>query len=229
MTEREKREGEAQYGELVEAMRRRGPERMGFMTSWAWVDDPKRLAFMLSRYKFVAKMLAGADKVLEIGCGDGFGTRVVAQAVGSVVAIDFDPDFIESAKATASDKYPIEFRSHNMLKGPVPKDFDGCYCLDVLEHIAPADEDAFLANVVASLSPSGSLIVGTPSLESQPYASKFSRLGHVNCKTQSALREFLLRYFHNVFSFSMNDEVVHTGYEKMAQYNLALCCYPRKR
>ncbi len=103
MTESERREGEIQYREVIEEVRRRGPERMGFMTSWAWVDDPKRLAFMLSRYKFVAKMLAGADKALEIGCGDGFGTRVVAQAVGSVVAIDFDPDFIESAKATASD------------------------------------------------------------------------------------------------------------------------------
>jgi len=30
------------------------------------------------------------------------------------------------------------------------------------------------------------------------------------------------RFFHNMFMFSMNDEVVHTGYHAMAHYNLAL-------
>lgn len=39
---------------------------------------------MLFRYKFVSKMLAGLDHVLEIGCGDGFGARIVAQAVNRV-------------------------------------------------------------------------------------------------------------------------------------------------
>jgi hypothetical protein len=30
-------------------------------------------------------------------------------------------------------------------------------------------------------------------------------------------------YFHNVFVFSMNDEVVHTGYYPMAHYLFAVC------
>jgi hypothetical protein len=34
-------------------------------------------------------------------------------------------------------------------------------------------------------------------------------------------------YFHNVYAFSMNDEVVHTGYHAMAHYNLVLCCGKR--
>ena len=32
------------------------------------------------------------------------------------------------------------------------------------------------------------------------------------------------QFFHNVFVFSMNDEVVHTGYFPMAHYLLALGC-----
>ena len=31
------------------------------------------------------------------------------------------------------------------------------------------------------------------------------------------------RYFHDVFMFSMNDEVVHTGFHAMAHYLFALC------
>ena len=30
-----------------------------------------------------------------------------------------------------------------------------------------------------------------------------------------------------LFSFSMNDEVVHTGFLPMAHYLIALCCEPR--
>jgi 2-polyprenyl-3-methyl-5-hydroxy-6-metoxy-1,4-benzoquinol methylase len=224
-----RREGEQQYEEVVAEMRRRGPEKLGLMSGWGWYDDPKRLAFTLSRYKFVSKMLTGLERVLEVGCGDGFGSRVVAQAVGHLTAVDFDSELLESAASIASDRYPIEFRRHDMLKGPVEGRFDGLYSMDVLEHIDPKDEGQFLSNLVAPLEGSGVCIIGTPSLESQAYASKFSKMGHVNCKAQVDLKRTMEAYFANVFMFSMNDEVVHTGYDKMSHYNLALCCGPRQR
>jgi SAM-dependent methyltransferase len=224
MNDAKRRLGEPQFEELIAKVRTRGPERMGFMASWAWTDDPKRLTFMLSRYKFVAKMIVGTEHALEIGCGDGFGSRVVAQSVGRLTAVDFDPEFLESARSNKSDSYRIEFRQHDILDGPVPGIFGAFYSLDVLEHINPNDEERFLCNAVACLDRSGVGIIGTPSLESQVYASKFSKLGHVNCKTQSDLRKTMLRFFDNVFMFSMNDEVVHTGHGQMSHYNIALCC-----
>ena len=227
MTEKAKRQGESQYEEVIAEMRRRGPERLGLMTSWAWHDDPKRLTFTLSRYKFVAKMLDGTRDVLEVGCGDGFGSRVVAQSVGTLTAIDFDPEFIESARSVAGERYKIDFRVHDALKKPIPGSFDAVYSLDVLEHIKTDDEDRFLRHILAPLVQKGVCIIGTPSLESQAYASKFSKLGHVNCKDQPSLKRLMLRYFDNVFAFSMNDEVVHTGYSKLSHYNFVLCCGPK--
>jgi hypothetical protein len=41
---------------------------------------------------------------------------------------------------------------------------------------------------------------------------------------QSNFRRLTQKYFHNVFMFSMNDEVVHTGYHKMAHYLVAIGC-----
>ena len=93
----------------------------------------------------------------------------------------------------------------------------------MLEHIAPAQEDAFLRNVLASLDPRGMLIVGMPSLESQAHASPQSKIGHVNCKSGNDFRSGMQRYFSNVFLFSMNDEVVHTGFYPMAHYLIAIC------
>ena len=224
-----KRQGETYYDEMIADVRRHGLERLGLMTSYAWYDDPKRLAFTLSRYKFVAKMLDGANSVLEVGCGDGFGARVVSQSVGRVTAIDFDTDLLESAKAVASDSYPIRFAFHDMMRGPFKGKFGGVYSMDVLEHIRPKDESRFLGNLVSAVDRHGTCIIGTPSLESQAYASKYSKLGHVNCKSQSDLKETMQRYFYNVYMFSMNDEVVHTGFGQMSHYNIALCSSPKPK
>src|SRR5258705_13711017 len=105
-----------------------------------------------------------------------------------------------------------------MLEGPVPGNFDAVYSLDVLEHIEPSMEKVFLKNAFASLDPDGAAIIGLPSLESQPYASPQSKAGHVNCKSALDLKRLMEEFFHNVFIFSMNDEVVHTGFHKMANY-----------
>lgn len=215
--------GEPQYREAIELMKRR-PERMGLMSGWSWHDDPKRFVFYLSRYKFVAKMLEGAGHVLEVGCGDGFGTRIVVQAVKQVTAVDFDPEFVASAKAIMSDRWPFTCFVHDILKQPVEGEFDAVYTLDVLEHIAPKDESRFLDHMVAPLKSDGVVIIGTPSLQSQAHASAHSRQGHVNCKDQRDLKRLMQRYFNQVFVFSMNDEVVHTGHHAMSHYNLCLCC-----
>ena len=84
------------------------------------------------------------------------------------------------------------------------------------------NEWRFLENVVASLTPDGVLIIGTPSLESQAYAAPLSKIGHVNCKRGPELKDLMLAYFENVFMFSMNDEVVHAGFQAMAQYLYAI-------
>ena len=45
---------------------------------------------MLSRYKFVSKMLFDFKRVAEVGCGDGFGSRVVSDSVENLDCYDFD-------------------------------------------------------------------------------------------------------------------------------------------
>jgi 2-polyprenyl-3-methyl-5-hydroxy-6-metoxy-1,4-benzoquinol methylase len=219
---------EAQYGLLAAVAEKHGISQFGLMANESWNQDPRRTLFTLARYKFVAKLLAGRQQALEVGCADAFGTRLVQQTVGSVTAVDFDPVFIADAQARMNPHWPLQVFVHDMLAGPVPGRFDAVYALDVLEHIAPDQEERFLANAVASLAPTGVAIFGMPTLESQAYASPQSKAGHVNCKTGEALRETMERYFHTVFVFSMNDEVVHTGYYRMAHYVLAVCSHLRR-
>lgn len=218
----DKQTKETQYQIMIQAAAERGYETLGLRGSESWHQDPKHLVFRLSRYKFVAKMLAGRDRVLEIGCGDAFGTRIVQAEVGKVTAVDFDPVFIDDAKQRMVPRWPFDAQVHDMLDGPVPGEFDAVYSLDVLEHVEPTKERLFLSNAFATLKPQGAAIIGMPSLESQPYASSQSKIGHVNCKSAPELKSLMEDYFHNVFMFSMNDEVVHTGFHKMANYVIAI-------
>lgn len=214
---------EPQYQGCVELRKEKGLASFGLMSNFVWHTDPKRLVFSLARYKFVSKMFSGMNHVLEIGCADAFGARIVLQEVNEVTAIDFDPTFIEDVITRMDQDWTINVKVHDILDGPVVGQFDGAFSLDVLEHISSDHEDQFISNIVNSIADHGVLIIGTPSIQSQEYASPASKAGHINCKDQIELKRLLSQYFHNVFIFSMNDEIVHTGFYPMAHYLFALC------
>ena len=218
---------EPQYQALIDHRSRKGVATLGIMNNQVWHDDPRRLVFTLARYKFVSKLLSGKASALEVGCGDAFASRIVKQEVRELTVLDFDPLFVEDIRSRADPAWPMTSAVHDMLAGPYPGTFDAIYSLDVLEHIPAEQEESFLANALESLSPQGVLIVGMPSLESQTHASPQSKEGHVNCKTGKDLKGLMEHFFHNVFLFSMNDEVVHTGFYPMAHYLLAVCTCPK--
>ena len=215
---------EPQYQGMVEQERDHGLEIVRSHDKLCMERRSEAADFHIVRYKFVAKLLSGRKHVLEIGCADAFGTRIVRQEVQKLTATDFDPVFIEDVKKRMNPQWEFDAFVHDMLSGPVPGSYDGVYALDVLEHIETAKEHVFLTNMVKSLSAHGIAVLGMPSLESQTYASPNSKAGHVNCKSSPDFKATMEKYFHTVLMFCMNDEVVHTGYHKMAHYLFAVGC-----
>jgi len=190
--------------------------------SMSYSKDPKHLGFSLARYKFVAKMFEGFKNVLEVGAGDGFKSFVVKQSVQNLTLSDNEDNgkyFFEKNYKNKNHKYLI----HDFTKYKLKKKYDGIYLLDVLEHIPKKKESFFLKNIIFSLNKNAVLIIGIPSIEFQRYASKLSRKSHVNCKSKKELKKFLLKYFNNVFAFSMNDEIIHTGFDSLSSYLLCIC------
>lgn len=195
--------------------------QLGPMHDHSFRTDPKHLGFVLRRYHFVARMLRGCKFVLEVGCGDMTGAPIVRNVVENYIGIDPDPTYGPHKDCLV----------HDILDGPVGQgsSFDGVFALDVLEHIEPTDEDKFFRNIIATLKPHGTVIIGAPSLESQPYASELSRRHHVNCKTGQQMCETLNRHFRNVFLFGMNDYALNDGFDQMCHYRIALCTGARDR
>src|SRR4051794_41947702 len=98
---------ESQYSLLFDVKEKHGISRLGLMVNESWNQDPKRTLFTLARYKFVARMLSGRKHVLEVGCAEAFGTRIVQQAVGKVSATAFYPLFISGVNKLLNTTLPV--------------------------------------------------------------------------------------------------------------------------
>ena len=194
---------------------------LGPWTSFSLLNDPIHMCFVLSRYKFCAKMLKGKKRILEIGCGDAFGIPIAAQNAEYILGIDVDDRLIEDNKIRLEElckRGNIEFRKMNICEEYPNEKFDAAFSIDVIEHLDENLDNPFMENTCSALKNNGVCIVGTPNITARKYATKRSAVQHINLKSHKTLKELMGKYFKNVFMFSMNDEVVHTGYEKMAHY-----------
>ena len=116
----------------------------------------------------------------------------------------------------------MEFVAGDILTANVRRDFDAAVSFDVIEHIYPEHAAAFIDAYADHLKPEGIAIIGTPNITSNVYANARTQSGHVNLYSAERLKEEMGRRFENVFMFSVNDEVIHTGFSPMAHYLLAM-------
>ena len=202
------------------------PIEWGRYVSYWFYHTPRRLLHCLSYYKFAAKMIGTQKRVLDIGCNEGIGTYLIAKECGFAKGIDFDKQAIEQAQENFNETC-VAFEIGDFLQiSPQPK-WDAIVNFDVIEHIFPEHVDQFMQRICSNLKEEGVAIIGTPSYISQQFASDISKKGHVNIYDPIRLKKELSNYFHYVFLFAANDEVVHTGFLPLAHYLIAVCCKKR--
>ena len=195
---------------------------LGKHLSYQFYKSPRRILHMMSYYKFASKLIGRGKNVLDIGCGEGLGTWLLAVECGQAKGIDTDSEAVKVGKSNWKDAR-ISFESSDFLKIK-QKAFDAVVNFDVIEHILPENSARFFKKISECLVHDGIAIIGTPNITSDQYASPVTRKGHVNIYSGERLEEEMKKYFHHVFMFGANDEVVHTGFLPMAHYLIAVGC-----
>lgn len=117
------------------------------------------------RYEFAATFAAGL-RVLDIACGSGYGSALLAQSnAAEVTGADIDPGAIDWA-GNAYGRYARFVRVEPAKQLPFE---DGCFDLvvsfETVEHVAEPQE--FCRELVRILRPGGTLIISTPLNESE--------------------------------------------------------------
>ncbi|MCE9605458.1 MAG: class I SAM-dependent methyltransferase [Planctomycetia bacterium] len=190
-------------------------------------QSPRRLLHSMAYYRFGAELIGPNRKVLDVGCGEGLGTWLLAQRNGAAVGLDFDAEAIEVAQGNFHDRR-VRFACGDFFETPVEK-YDALVNFDCIEHILPQNVDRFWSRITEHLADDGLAIVGTPSLASDAYANPTTRAGHVNLYSGDRLEAEMSQHFRQVFLFSANDETIHTGFRQLAHYYLGVGVGPIRR
>jgi SAM-dependent methyltransferase len=113
----------------------------------------------MARYTFAARLARG-KRVLDAGCGTGYGSAELAQAADSVVGVDRAAEAIDFARANYGlPNLRFEQASCDALPHPGGS-FDLVVAFEVIEHLERWRE--FLLEVRRVLAPAGQLIISTP-------------------------------------------------------------------
>ena len=99
--------------------------------------------------KLVKAGLSSHHRVLEVGCGIGTVSHLIAKKAskGEVLAVDISPESIQKAKVLWKDQKNLHFEVSDMKGFEKPRQFDFFVFPDVLEHI-PVDQHFALFETV---------------------------------------------------------------------------------
>jgi ubiquinone/menaquinone biosynthesis C-methylase UbiE len=105
----------------------------------------------------VAQLPRFCENALEVGCGTGAFTRLLAQRAGKVQALDLSPVMIQLAIKRSSDYRNIEFRVASITQTELaPAHFDCIVSIATIHHLP---QEATLEKLKQGLKPGGTLLI----------------------------------------------------------------------
>ena len=142
-------------------------------------------------YEWIAARVGGL-RVVDMACGEGYGSNVLAGAAASVVGVDANPEAHEHAR--------LRYRRPNLryerdLVEAFAEPCDAVVFLQTIEHVQ--DAGAILEHFKAMLAPGGVAYVSTPNLLTlaPPGAAKSDNPWHLREYRAAAFRRLCEEHF----------------------------------
>jgi 2-polyprenyl-3-methyl-5-hydroxy-6-metoxy-1,4-benzoquinol methylase/spore coat polysaccharide biosynthesis protein SpsF (cytidylyltransferase family) len=146
-------------------------------------------------YQLALGFLPITGEVLDIACGGGYGSRMMATTHRSVLGGDIDPEVIEEARQQSIDFLNVQFTLADVTKLDFNDSrFDAVVSMETIEHV---NCNLYLAEISRVLKPSGVFILSTPQ----------NSLGHIPVNAMH-LKEYRLGELKALCSLYFNVETV---------------------
>ena len=112
------------------------------------------------RYHFASRWAEG-KRVLDVACGEGYGSALLARRAAHVTGVDVSPQAIDHAKRAYADRANLEFVCASCTTLPLADaSVDVAITFETIEHIA--EQDQFLDELARVLKPDGVLVLSCP-------------------------------------------------------------------
>jgi 2-polyprenyl-3-methyl-5-hydroxy-6-metoxy-1,4-benzoquinol methylase len=162
------------------------------VTECDFVADPGHYEYPRSRW--ILEAIRGG-KVLEVGCGNGGMTRLLAGLADRVVALDVSAPSLEQVRSMALPNVEVV---QSLIEGYRPTvRFDWIVMSEVLEHLRRPSE--VVKNLADHLAPGGSLLITTPNghWESNEHLHEFSMESFAGIMAQTEAEQITVRYLRD--------------------------------
>lgn len=109
--------------------------------------------------------LRADHRVLEIGCGVGTVTQLIAEELGprgSLIALDLSPRSVEVATARLTGFANVRLLAGDVLESEIAGPFDVVVLPDVIEHIPLETHSALFGRIASWLAPDGFVLLHYP-------------------------------------------------------------------
>lgn len=146
------------------------------------------------RYAWAQGLVGGLD-VLDCACGEGYGSRILADAARSVSGVDIDAATIDHARRRyATDR--LEFTRASALALPFEDArFDAVVSFETLEHLA--EHDQLMGEFRRVLRPDGFLLMSSPDKKTYSDDTGFENEFHVRELYRDQFEQLLAGHFPN--------------------------------
>jgi ubiquinone/menaquinone biosynthesis C-methylase UbiE len=145
------------------------------------------------RYHFAARIAAG-KRVLDVACGEGYGSALLALVADSVTGADLSAEAIAHARAAYPSLPQLAFVEAPCTRIPVPDaSFDLVVSFETVEHIG--EQEAFIDEIRRVLAPGGVLLISCPNKREYSDRRQYANEFHVKELYRDELAALLARRF----------------------------------
>ena len=161
----------------------------------------------LHRYALAKEFVQG-KKVLDIACGEGYGSHILGETAEMVKGVDIDESVITKAKNKYQGKN-IGFTAGSVEKIPFDTaSFDVVVSFETLEHTTA--HDTMLGEIKRVLKPGGILLISTPDKrnygDKPGYVNPFHKKELYEAEFKTLLKKYFRYqefYFQNLYTASL--------------------------
>ncbi|NHN87561.1 methyltransferase domain-containing protein [Acetobacter conturbans] len=150
----------------------------------------------MHRYLFARELVPEGSTVLDVACGEGYGSALLSAKAENVTGVDVSPAAVEHAQ----EKYGndrVRFLAGDICALPLPdKSVDAIVSFETIEHVA--DHEKMLSEFIRVLKPAGIVIISSPDKYQYSVATGYSNEFHVKELFSHEFEALMKSRFRNV-------------------------------